>query len=244
MDGFRFDTVEAMSEVFVSGSSDEEAVSDMRQVWHQLFQVPLFPRTNMRYRNGQPLDEAFCKALSAAPPGSIMGSMLIKSSPSRPPLTRDMVDAFFQGHEYAADGNNPSGAEAITLLFGYVAGVKCFSYGRRAFFTRDAHLGVGPRAMQPGDEPVVLFAGRLPSVVRPRMGHHVFVGACYVVDEEVMWGKATERVRLSKGGLLCRRLSFGKELAGGAFRTLVSYLRSSPMECRGRRVTLCRSASP
>lgn len=171
----------------------------------------------MRYRDGQPLDAAFCKALLMAPLGAVMGSIAIKSAPSlgldmdlgglesyteerRNKATLDMTDAFFQGQDDAAGEKSPGGVEATPLFAGYLAGAQWYSNGRRAFRTLDGRLGIGPRAMQPGDELVTLFGGRMPFVVRPRMGYHVFVGACYVVDEELMWGKVTERVRFKRGG--------------------------------------------
>jgi hypothetical protein len=56
-------------------------------------------------------------------------------------------------------------------------------------------MGIGPAAMQPGDEVCVLFGGRLPFVLRPMQDHHVFIGDTYLADEHIMWGKATEQVK-------------------------------------------------
>jgi hypothetical protein len=54
--------------------------------------------------------------------------------------------------------------------------------------------------MQPGDEVVVLFGGRMPFVVHPRSDHQVFVSNCYVRNDELMWEKITEKVRYKRGG--------------------------------------------
>ena len=51
--------------------------------------------------------------------------------------------------------------------------------------------------MQPRDEVCILFGGRVPFVLRPMGDHHLFIGDCYIMDDDVMWGKPTEEV---KGG--------------------------------------------
>lgn len=61
--------------------------------------------------------------------------------------------------------------------------------GRRLFMTNDGHIGIGPRAMEPGDEVVVLFGGITPFIVRSIWqrrkeseghGSYRFVGESYV----------------------------------------------------------------
>jgi hypothetical protein len=49
--------------------------------------------------------------------------------------------------------------------------------------------------MQPGDEVCVLFGGRPPFIVRPVCNHYLFMGDTYVMDEQIMWGKATEDIK-------------------------------------------------
>jgi hypothetical protein len=49
--------------------------------------------------------------------------------------------------------------------------------------------------MQPGDEVCVLFGGRPAYVLRPMVAHHVFIGDTYIMDEDIMWGKATQQVK-------------------------------------------------
>jgi hypothetical protein len=38
--------------------------------------------------------------------------------------------------------------------------------GRRLFMTNDGHFGIGPQAMEPGDEVAVLFGGITPFIVQ------------------------------------------------------------------------------
>jgi len=66
-------------------------------------------------------------------------------------------------------------------------GQKCND--RRLFMTDDGHFGIGPRAMEPGDEVAVLFGGMTPFIVRNALqqrreseghGSYRFVGESYV----------------------------------------------------------------
>jgi hypothetical protein len=61
--------------------------------------------------------------------------------------------------------------------------------GRRLFMTNDGHFGIGPRAMEPGDDVAVLFGGIVPFIVRGASqrrkgseghGSYRFVGESYV----------------------------------------------------------------
>ncbi|KXX78562.1 Heterokaryon incompatibility protein 6, OR allele [Madurella mycetomatis] len=81
-----------------------------------------------------------------------------------------------------------------------MAAVRMYSLNRHAFLTRNGRIGIGPKVMQPGDEVALLLGGKLPFVLRPRSDHHVFVSACYVRDDDVMWGVETEKVRFNKPG--------------------------------------------
>ncbi|ORY07047.1 hypothetical protein BCR34DRAFT_489753, partial [Clohesyomyces aquaticus] len=51
---------------------------------------------------------------------------------------------------------------------------------RSAFRTANGHIGLGPRAMRPGDVTVALVGGAVPFILRPRDGYHLLVGECYV----------------------------------------------------------------
>ncbi|KAK2058198.1 HET domain-containing protein [Colletotrichum caudatum] len=85
-------------------------------------------------------------------------------------------------------------------LQSFGAGARTYSNSRRAFMTRDGRVGIGPKMMQPGDEVVVLFGGRMLFIARSRGDHRLLVGSCYMVDDELMWGKVTEKVRFNRGG--------------------------------------------
>jgi tetratricopeptide (TPR) repeat protein len=78
------------------------------------------------------------------------------------------------------------GAEVARDIFPKV-GHKC--NGRRLFMTNDGHFGIGPRAMEPGDEVAVLFGGITPFIVRSvsqrrreseGYGSYRFVGESYI----------------------------------------------------------------
>ena len=68
----------------------------------------------------------------------------------------------------------------------FMGAVRMYSLNRRAFLTRGGRIGIGPSVMQPGDEITVLLRGKVPFVLRPRENHHVFMGSCYVRDDDVM----------------------------------------------------------
>jgi hypothetical protein len=41
-------------------------------------------------------------------------------------------------------------------------------------------MGIGVEGMQPGDEIAMIFGGEVLCIIRPRGGHHVLVGDCFV----------------------------------------------------------------
>lgn len=65
---------------------------------------------------------------------------------------------------------------------------------------RSGYLGIGPAVMRPGDEVCVLFGGRVPFILRPIGDHHLLLGDSYLLDDHIMWGKATEAVRRGPSG--------------------------------------------
>ena len=90
-------------------------------------------------------------------------------------MTLDMIDAFLSLTSDESipcpqgSGTSEAGSVGVaSMLNGYLAGARWYSNGRHAFRTVKGRLGTIPRAMQPGDELVVLFGGRMPFVVRPR----------------------------------------------------------------------------
>ncbi|KAH7410679.1 heterokaryon incompatibility protein-domain-containing protein [Cadophora sp. MPI-SDFR-AT-0126] len=79
-----------------------------------------------------------------------------------------------------------------------------FCLDRRVFSLKEGYLGLGPAAMEVGDEVVILFGGMTPFVVRPvpmqddqckEYRSYYFVGECYV--HGIMHGEAVEAWRKS-----------------------------------------------
>lgn len=210
LDGYRVDVVHVVSEIMTFGLTDEVPIE---QIWSQLFPFPMMPRPTSLYRTGEPLDVAFCKSLLAEFLGAAMVSMFQLRSSSQNSNSRERYTQLVQSDiakfliSRAQQQNIDTTAYCPHFLEAengdserFMQSVRVFSYNRRVFLTRDGRLGIGPKMMQPGDEVAVFFGGRLPFMVRPRPDHHVFVGDCYVRDDELMWGKMTEKVRFRRGG--------------------------------------------
>jgi hypothetical protein len=230
LDGFRVDVVQSVTGVMEFGFADDErTTAAIEAAWAQLFPFPMLARDAPPYRNGEPLEVALCNALAACPLGFVVGSMSAKLNvgrasaigiPSEQERGGDGEQAQkcqreianFLAHvaqrrsrtsppgQGAWRGSSAFLADAPDAFVHFMAGVRMYSLNRRAFLTRDGRLGVGPKMMQPGDEVAVFFGGRLPFVIRPRAGHHVFVGSCYVRDDELMWGTETEKIKFEKPG--------------------------------------------
>lgn len=229
LDGYRVDLVERVTDVLTFTPDDADTISVIENTWLQLFGRPMVPRTGMRYRDGTPLDEAFCKAMSVHPLGIIVGMAICDSATvTQFELRRETIDSMVHlTHEQrdelgnrairdfltALAGNQAAGefdermtrifrlhTAADTILPGLLVSIRIFGVNRRIFVTRDGRIGLGPRAMRPGDELVVMFGHRMPFIVRPRHDHQLLVGDCVVVDDELMWGNTTEAVRFNRGG--------------------------------------------
>lgn len=220
LDGYRVDAVQKTSETFVFGWGSRETALAIMNAWEQLFGVPIAPRCGRAYRDGGLLDVAFCKAVLAGVLGSIIGysSLLTQKHGGLNPLfddrtrkpreeldeeVRDLAETFLM--QMAEFGPPPTAdqfgsPEREEKLHTFGSGARTYSHNRRAFVTRDGRVGIGPQMMQPGDEVVVLFGGRMPFIARPRGHHRLLVGSCYLVDDELMWGKVTEKVRFNRGG--------------------------------------------
>ncbi|WYZ37190.1 hypothetical protein EsH8_II_000696 [Colletotrichum jinshuiense] len=221
LDGYHVDVVQNTSEPFDFAFGPRATLSAILKAWEELFGIPIAPRCGRRYRDGSPLDAAFCKAILAGVLGSIIGfSHLLtqkhggfnplfddRTRKSHAELEKDIQDlaATFLTHmeetglpEIGAQDFGHLEREDRLLAFG--AGVRTYSNNRRVFMTRDGRVGIGPKTMQPGDEVVVLFGGRMPFIARPRGDHRLLVGSCFLVDDELMWGKVTEKVRFNRGG--------------------------------------------
>ncbi|KAL6859797.1 hypothetical protein ACO1O0_003821 [Amphichorda felina] len=217
IDGFFVDNAYSVSDVLRYETRDiNDTVAVIERAWSQLFPFRMSPTPtpSARYRDGQPLDLAFCKTVSAHPLGDGMSLVTENRAPGSTTLT--LPDDF--GSQISAAAKD-GGARARSFLNqlnrlrakpttntapaklefnpsgeGFLSGVRVYSNNRRVFVTRDGHIGLGPMMMQPGDEIVVLFGGRFPFVTRRRRDHHVFIGQCYLVDDELMAGRVTEKV--------------------------------------------------
>ncbi|KAK1968621.1 HET domain-containing protein [Colletotrichum sublineola] len=220
LDGYHVDMVQKTSETFDFGWGSRATASAIVDAWGQLFGVPLAPRCGLKYRDGSLLDVAFCKAVLAGVLGSIIGHshVLTQKHGGLNPLfddrtrkpreeldgeVQDLAETFLT--QMAEIGLPPTAdefghPERKEKLQTFGAGARTYSNNRRVFATRDGRVGIGPKIMQPGDEVIVLFGGRMPFIARPRGDHRLLVGSCYLVDDELMWGKVTEKVRFNRGG--------------------------------------------
>jgi hypothetical protein len=209
-DGFKVDKVQKVSEIMSFGLHD---TIPAEAVWNQIFDVPLFPRSNRMYRNGDLLDVAFCMTLMASPFGVFVTedfAMLCNM------LSKDL-SKFLSTFEKRAKAviapyllSNPDSHRSYSAKLQsspptdgnasrFIEASKMFSCNRRFYLTQSGYIGIGPMMMRPGDEVCVLFGGRAPYILRPMVqGYHVFVGETYLCDNDIMWGKAAEAVRFGK----------------------------------------------
>jgi len=218
LEGFQVGVVHRVSNIIEFGRSAEDKTRVIQETFKQLLQFPMVPRPTRPYCSGGPLDVAFCKAISAGPLGSLYGSTLADMAMGfrlQHPgdLSRERWEnashrgvtaflsklAYEQGYPAAYDvplSQADGGRDAVCFRNGF----SMYSHHRRAFLTWDGHIGIGPTVMQPGDEVVVLFRGRMPYILRRRPDHYVFIGECYVQDDNIMYGGATQSVRYGIGG--------------------------------------------
>lgn len=75
-----------------------------------------------------------------------------------------------------------------SIRFAEAAMAVCTS--RRLFLTSNGSIGLGPSGVQKGDGLYILSGGEMPFILRPRDGHHLLVGECYV--DGIMQGEAVE----------------------------------------------------
>ena len=218
LDGYFVDLVQTTSEIITFSIVDPVPVE---HIWSQIFSYPFIRPLNHSYRTGESLDVEFCNTLMVSPLGAVMGlaqaemsnSVTNQSSYNQKSNTKEtstqqadsdvahFITNVARQRGAPMEAYNPLMANAERgNLQRFAVAVQSFTYNRRVFMTRDGRLGLGPKMMQPGDEIVVLFGGRMPFVLRRRPDHHVFVGDCYIRDDDLMWGKMTERVRFRRGG--------------------------------------------
>ncbi|KAL8723917.1 MAG: hypothetical protein Q9181_007083 [Wetmoreana brouardii] len=205
VDGYFVDRVVRLSEFLDFGVLDCPPVEGS---WAQLFGTSFFPLSSRTYRNGEFLQMALCKTLLAGCLGPVAASL---ASTSGVPEGDLHIKYSQQGHsdaaaylmQYGDDGSSLSTVELTAINQSASAGdidrygqcAQVLSYNRRIYLTQNGFLGLGPRMMREGDEICVLFGGRLPFILRRMRDHHIFIGDTYIHDDDIMWGKLTERVR-------------------------------------------------
>jgi hypothetical protein len=62
---------------------------------------------------------------------------------------------------------------------------------RRFFITKEGHMGLGPRLVEPGDVVCVLFGSQVPFILREVDDHYLLIGECYchgIMEGEAMLG--------------------------------------------------------
>lgn len=201
IDGFHLGVVQQVSDVIQFGRAASERTEAIVKIWTQLFPFPLIPRPNHSYRiGGEPLDVAFCKAISASPLGIMYGSLLTESTVGYgfqdQKWTKEILESLSDKciHSFLLDDSESKEGKMFRNAFAL------FAYNRRVFITSDGRIGMGPTFMRPGDEVVVLFRGRMPYILRRQPDHHILMGDCYVRDDDIMYGRTTESVRHGRGG--------------------------------------------
>ena len=225
LDGFKVDVVQKVSKVMTF----ELLNTILVEVWNEMFDVPLFPRSNRMYLNGEPLDLAFCMTLTASPHGmyAMAGVEDPLSFPEKDPsediwafFSRSLTEFEGKGKAYIElyllelsghSSNTNSSQTAPSAVsqssspggsdsWRFLRAAQVCSHNRRFYLTKGGYMGIGPMIMRPGDEVCVLFGGRMPFILRPTaQGHHIFIGQTYLYDYEILWGGATAAVRSEKG---------------------------------------------
>ncbi|KAK4172533.1 heterokaryon incompatibility protein-domain-containing protein [Triangularia setosa] len=194
MDGFHVGIVHRVSNIMTFASDGHSKTEAVQRAWAELLpNIPFAGANGSRYITGEPLNVAFCKALSVHPMGAVIGHVM-----------SDSVDGFHfsasagQMNRQIATGLGDAAVGAFLAGLAGDGGEGIIS--AETFLTREGRLGIGPTVMQEGDEVVVLFRGRIPYVLRRGQSHHLFMGDCYVRDDNIMCGRLTESVRHGRGG--------------------------------------------
>lgn len=210
LDGFRFDTIEAVSDPI---SIDLEDPLPLNEIWSQLFAFPLFPRPTLKYIGGnEQLDTAFFLTVCGGG-----GGLLVTMADQIGSLENDRL----KGMETLAENAKNQALHYMTLVLGcpesayqdlapgprpgavnteptpvyYHMAVSNLILNRRVYRTRSGYLGVGPQMMKPGDQLAVLYGGHTPFILRPTGRDWAFIGDTYVHHWDLMTGNLVDRVR-------------------------------------------------
>jgi hypothetical protein len=214
LDGFRVDEIETVSDVIRFDLHDPLPVET---IWNQIFDIPLFPRPNQRYVEGdEELDTAFFVTLNAGPLG-LVGNMGYQWASSN--LTNNRLEDFkvltrqtkinillWLQHHPAA--NIDSYIDLIRIIAespdpnqlsgnpnAYTRSVFSLCQNRRAYRTKSGLIGIGPQIVKPGDQVAVLFGGSLPFILRRSRNEWVFIGDTYLHHENILMGREVIAVR-------------------------------------------------
>jgi hypothetical protein len=206
LNGFPLDEIEKVSDILRFTPSDPLPAEE---IWRNLFDLPLFPRPNQRYRNtDEHLDHAFFMTLNLSPLGGFSTAMYeLVNKDDRVKHGLDICARHIKENCAAwLDQNTAAnlpmypdltsyGRETKGSASSFVRQAAAFCTNRRFFITKTGYLGIGPSVIRAGDHVCVLFGGRLPFVLRSSGEYNLLIGEAYVYDEELLRGETAEAVR-------------------------------------------------
>jgi hypothetical protein len=211
-EGFWVDNVETVSDVLeLQTTAQESSIKAIERAWDQLFDFPLTPSSGKRYIDSQPLDVAFCTALSAGPLGNVAAGYDGLDNSSADQIVQHVIGyhldegvrpraflAYLQDYRVSKNSQGPPPSDAARFINSAVA----YANSRRVFRTHGGRLGIGPKIMQPGDKVIILFGAALPFIVRQKDGYCNLIGQCYVADSSIMDGVVASSVFKKAAGPL------------------------------------------
>jgi hypothetical protein len=212
--GFRIDRVQSMTSTINAEEEDKLAIDIL---WMEIFNSQLNLYSTTAYRDGQPLENAFCLTLIAGYFGLYTGTRAVIDRPlgiefdfyllhtSLQPMLQEFLAGFAAWKVANFELLNTAYKQPPPGLLQEAAGgnltsfeslIGSVSFGRRLFCTGMGYLGLGPKAMRTGDFLCVLFGGRVPVILRPtgNPSSYLMVGEAYVHDGDIMWGNAARSV--------------------------------------------------
>jgi hypothetical protein len=211
LNGFPLDEVEKVSDILRFTPSDPLPAEE---IWRNLFDLPLFPRPNLRYRNtDERLDHAFFMTLNLSPMGGFNTAIYELASTDDPGkhgldiCARHIKENCAAWLDQNTAANLPMypdltshGRETKGSASSFVRQAAAFCTNRRFFITKTGYLGIGPSVIRAGDHVCVLFGGRLPFVLRSSGKYNLLIGEAYLYDEELLRGETVEAVRSGTSG--------------------------------------------
>ncbi|KAF2839922.1 HET-domain-containing protein [Patellaria atrata CBS 101060] len=208
LQGVYLDVIHSMSHEMSSNETSSHFSPE--RIWSEISPLDIYFSDRQLYFNGEPLDIAFGMAMIGGEIGAFQALMAVGQ------IKRDATDFsavidskevliqsmslfrnFLVAHTASQDNSESypregSEEETAIRLFFMAAQMRCT--GRRVFWTKRGRLGLGPRAMRPGDLLYALHGGRVPFVLRLCNGYYTLIGEAYVRDDDIMWGDYAERL--------------------------------------------------